>query len=210
MVGIYKITNPKGKVYIGLSKNIEQRWKSYSWKNKSNKQQTKLWFSLKKYGIEKHKFEVLEECSIEELIDKEIYYIEKYNSINEGLNVSRGGYYFHEVNKGKKHSKETIQKMNKWWEENSKPRSQETIQKITQTKKNNPRVTTDEMIQNYRKTAPNKKSISQYDLENTHINDFESINEAARSTNIGKDSISACCRNKQKTAGGFIWKYKEN
>lgn len=65
------------------------------------------------------------------------------------------------------------------------------------------------MTQNYRKNAPNKKSISQYDLENNHIKDFESINEASRNTNIGKDNISACCRKKQKTAGGYIWKYKD-
>ena len=29
MQGIYQITNPKGKTYIGLSKDIKNRWESY-------------------------------------------------------------------------------------------------------------------------------------------------------------------------------------
>jgi len=29
MIGIYKITNPEGKIYIGLSKNIEKRFKNH-------------------------------------------------------------------------------------------------------------------------------------------------------------------------------------
>ena len=136
--GIYKITSPSNKVYIGLSRKIEERWKGYSVKKKTAPQQPKLYYSFKKYGIENHKFEILEECKFEELSEKEIYYIKKYNSIEEGLNVSRGGYYFWEVNIGKKHKKETIEKMKDYWSKNAKPRSKETILKISETKLNNP------------------------------------------------------------------------
>ena len=33
--------------------------------------------------------------------------------------------------------------------------------------------------------------------------------EASRRTNVSQKSICNCCNNKQKTAGGYIWKYKE-
>ena len=49
--------------------------------------------------------------------------------------------------------------------------------------------------------------VSQYDLQLNHIQDWVSISEAQR--HIGGD-IQACCKGKQKTAGGFIWKYKKN
>jgi group I intron endonuclease len=84
--GVYKITSPIGKVYIGSSKDIEKRWRAY--RRFSCKSQTKIYNSLKKYGHEAHAFEILEECSFEELYKKERYYGEKFNSIGEnGLNL---------------------------------------------------------------------------------------------------------------------------
>lgn len=56
MVGIYKITNPKGKVYIGQSWNIQKRWKEYT--GLHVKQQPKILSSLQKYGANQHIFEI--------------------------------------------------------------------------------------------------------------------------------------------------------
>lgn len=89
MIGIYKITNPENKVYIGQSKNIEQRFEFY--KNISCKYQPDLYKSLKKYGWFHHTFEILEKCNIEDLNSKEHHYIKFYNSINEGLNRALPG-----------------------------------------------------------------------------------------------------------------------
>jgi group I intron endonuclease len=208
MIGIYKITSPSKKVYIGQSRNIKKRWNDYSVHKKKQKDQTAIFYSLKKYGKENHVFEVIEECSLEELNEREIYYIEKYDSVNNGLNISRGGYYFWEVNVGKKHKKETIDKMKEYWAKNAKPRSKETIAKISKTKQENPRITTPEMVEKYRKASTSTKSISQFDLEGNHISDFNSINEAARHLNIRNDGVSACLRGKQKTAYGYIWRYQ--
>ena len=85
MIGIYKITNPKGKVYIGQSNNIRQRLNHYFCLNCKN--QTKLYNSLLKYGIDKHKFETVTECLESELNDLERYYQELYNCVGRsGLN----------------------------------------------------------------------------------------------------------------------------
>jgi group I intron endonuclease len=84
IIGIYKITNPKGKLYIGQSINIKRREKEY--KNLFCKQQPKIYNSLKKYGWENHIFEVIEECSIDLLNEKELHYKLIYNSVKEGLN----------------------------------------------------------------------------------------------------------------------------
>jgi group I intron endonuclease len=78
VIGIYKITNPSGRIYIGQSVNINNRISSY--KNLKCKNQTRLYNSLLKYTFEKHKFEVLEECKIELLNERERYYQDFYNS----------------------------------------------------------------------------------------------------------------------------------
>lgn len=85
MIGIYKITSPSKKVYIGQSVNIEKRVKSY--KNINCKEQKKIYNSIKKYGFDKHIFEVVCECEVNELDVLERYYQDLYSvtSIN-GLN----------------------------------------------------------------------------------------------------------------------------
>lgn len=89
MVGIYKITNPKGKIYIGQSVDIERRHKEHKYLN-SHKKQTKLYNSFIKYGIENHNFDVLEECTSEQLNELELYWIYYYNSVINGLNIRIG------------------------------------------------------------------------------------------------------------------------
>lgn len=59
IIGIYKITSPTNKVYIGQSININRRFKEYLNILKS-KGQTKLYHSFNKYKIENHTFEILE------------------------------------------------------------------------------------------------------------------------------------------------------
>lgn len=85
MIGIYKITSPSGKVYIGQSTDIEKRFKYYKYNHFSK--QLRLYNSIQKYGYENHSFDVLCECEEFELNDKERYYQEYYNAIGDnGLN----------------------------------------------------------------------------------------------------------------------------
>lgn len=82
--GIYKITNPEGKIYIGKSVNCHKRF--YDYRNLDCKNQPEIYYSLKKYGWFYHTFEVVEECVSDILITRERYWVNHYNSINEGLN----------------------------------------------------------------------------------------------------------------------------
>lgn len=82
--GIYKITSPSGKIYIGQSINIEQRWKNYSLNSKN---QIKLFNSFKKYSIEGHSFEVIEKCTVDQLNTRERYWQDYYDVLGkDGLN----------------------------------------------------------------------------------------------------------------------------
>ena len=86
MIGIYKITFPTKKVYIGQSINIERRFSTYKRNNPINKQ-PRLYGSFKKYGIENHKFEIVCECEIFELNEKERYYQDLFSAMSaNGLN----------------------------------------------------------------------------------------------------------------------------
>lgn len=196
MIGIYKITNPKGKIYIGQSTNINKRFKQY--KIIDCKNQIKLYNSLSKYNPENHLFEILEECEEELLNEKEIYWGSKFNVLDKnGLNLKLGN------GKGSC-SEQTKNKMRK--AKIGKKDSELTKQTKSQSAKG--RIKSTKWRQNISNSHPTKKPVEQYSLGGAKINEYISINETARQTGIRVGDISACCNGKQKTAFGFIFKFK--
>lgn len=95
--GIYKITSPTGKIYIGQSVYIEKRFSRY--KTLKCKKQHKILASLLKYGADFHTFEIIKICNEEDLNYWECYYIEKYDCFNtpHGLNLESGGKVYRKI-----------------------------------------------------------------------------------------------------------------
>lgn len=118
---IYKITSPSNKIYIGQTIDVKTRKNKY--KSGACKNQVRLYNSIKKYGWENHVFEIIEEVDVMHLSDREIFYIEYYNSFIKGLNCTTGG----EGNSNRIVTKETRTKMSK--SASGRKQSEETIQK---------------------------------------------------------------------------------
>lgn len=100
--GIYLITSPTGDMYVGQSIDIYGRWKDYMCL--SCKEQKKLYNSLKKYGSENHKKEIIHYCERAELNKAEIHFIYFYNTFNtpHGMNLTSGGDSFEMSEESKK------------------------------------------------------------------------------------------------------------
>jgi group I intron endonuclease len=84
MIGIYKITNPIGKIYIGQSIDIKKRFNAY--KKLRCKNQPKIYNSFVKYGVENHIFEILEELDVQSLNKRERFWQKEFDVLNNGLN----------------------------------------------------------------------------------------------------------------------------
>lgn len=65
-----------------------------------------------------------------------------------------------------------------------------------------------EIVRKYINTNKRDFSVIQYDLENKIIKEWSSGREAGKFLGIKSDKIYRCCNGKQKTCGGFIWKFK--
>lgn len=94
-VGIYKITSPSGKVYIGQSWNIEHRWAEYR-SPSYRARQPKLIASFRKYGVQSHDFQIiflLGPHVEQSVLDAcEIFYIEFFRGRGVHLlNIREGG-----------------------------------------------------------------------------------------------------------------------
>lgn len=88
MAAVYKITSPSNRVYVGSTVNVTKRWNAY--KNLNCRKQKMLFNSLKKHGVDKHKFEVITECSESEMFRLETHWGLFYNVLDNksGLNLA--------------------------------------------------------------------------------------------------------------------------
>ena len=90
---IYVIKNIKNnKVYIGQTKvNVKIRWEEHLRHSKYGKYLINR--AMRKHGKENFYIEILEECAITDVDEKEIYYIKTFDSTNPrlGYNISLGG-----------------------------------------------------------------------------------------------------------------------
>ena len=103
---IYKAINKiNGKSYIGQTKHSLNFRRSCGYGN------TYFQRALNQYGIEGFKWSILETCQDKELGKKEIFYIDKYNTFQDGYNCTKGGESPTDYWKGKTFSKEHKQKI---------------------------------------------------------------------------------------------------
>jgi len=107
LAGIYKITSPSGRVYIGQSWNIKQRW--YTYRSYCAKKQPLLQRSLEKHGAHSHEYEVLLRlpaiCDQRTMDAAELFFIAMFCDRGVAMmNLMSGGF-------GGQHSEETKRKI---------------------------------------------------------------------------------------------------
>ena len=94
MLVIYKAEFPNGKVYIGKTKNFEQRKYHHIWNsNRRNNGHIIMYKAILKYGSDNINWSILCEClDNDDMNKKEIEYIKMYNSTSHkfGYNMVCG------------------------------------------------------------------------------------------------------------------------
>lgn len=207
---IYKITNiQNNKIYIGKTTTcIQERFSKHIYE--SNTPNTKgysfiLHKAFRKYGLDNFNIEQVEEVDNKFLNEREVYWINFYNSIiPNGYNMTFGGEGSVKIDYNKVYS---------LWDNGKSVAQIATIlgNSIPQIKTilstyNNFNIE----INNQRTIASTKKAVCQYD-KNTGIliHTFDSIKEAALAVGVDRSCISRCCSGQKKSSRGYIWKFAE-
>lgn len=215
MCGIYLITNlVNGKQYVGQSNDIEYRWEQHKKSSTNKHKRSRLISAFKKYGIDNFKFEILELCSPDELDAKEIQYIAKYDTYNNGYNMTIGG-------DGQSGYGKSVKQYSLTGELIQEFQTIELAHKVTGA----PVSGIVNCCAKRRKQAGNfmwcyaddcidssyssnkTKAVDQYDLDGNFIQTFNSCVEAAKFFGKTKAQISACCRKTCGSCAGFLWRF---
>lgn len=187
MVGIYKITNMRnGKIYIGQSVDINHRKSCHEYDLKHNRH--KNLHLQRAYNLEPDafKFEIICECREEDLDELEIFYIQKYNCLDD-----RCGYNFDKGGKG------------------AGRMSDETKAKLSKAKMGNKAMCgirlSDEWKQHLSEAQPHKRRVEC--VETGVI--YDSFADAARKTGLNRTKIVSCCTGKRNKTGGLHFRYAD-
>ena len=199
MIGIYKITNPKDKIYIGQTIDFERR--IYQYKMLNCKEQPKLYNSLKKYGFENHKIELIYQCDIDSLTFFERYYQEIYKTIEDNnLNC----FLVTTKDKTGKHSDETKTKISNALK--GKKKTAEHISRLPQNQKGKfrPKSSAETRLKMMLNNGKSKK-VYQYSKDGVYLKEHISALQAEIET--GANNISSAALGRLNQSGGYKWSY---
>ena len=184
--GIYMWTSPSGKSYIGQAVDLDKR-KSNFLSFGTRYAGSKINNARRKYNnIQYWTYAILEYCDIDDLDEREEYYISLYNTMRKGYNCESGG------NENKIVSDEVKRKLSKAKKGENNPMYGKHLDDETKDKIR----------------LRHNKAVVQYTKEGEFVAEYESALVAKNITGIDSSNISKCCLGKFKSAGGFKWAYK--
>ena len=199
MIGIYKITNLKGKIYIGQTIDFERR--VYQYKMLNCKEQPKLYNSLKKYGFENHQIELIHQCQDGNLTLLERYYQELYRTIeNDNLNC----FLVTTKDKTGRHTDETKTKISNALK--GKKKTAEHISRLPQNQKGKfrPKSSAETKLKMMLNNGKSRK-VYQYSKDGVYLKEHISALQAEIET--GATNISSAALGRLKQSGGYKWSY---
>lgn len=204
--GIYTITNLITKqVYVGSSQDIKARWIIHKRALVLNKHHSKKLQNVwNKYGEENFAFQVLEVCSINELTEREQYYLDTLNpqynirtiaDSNRGIPKSENHRnLISEAKKGVKRSQESILKQKETMKGYKK--TSEHLEKIRQAN-----------LGKKRKSTRTRKVIVE-NIENQEIQEFDSVKDVAAYFNTTSPFICVKIKEQKLIRSKFTIKHK--
>lgn len=197
---IYKITNQiNGKSYIGkTNKNIEERLKEHKKERKKDRSKNRpLYRAMNKYGVDNFIIEKIEETNNPE--EREIYWINYYNTYHHGYNATKGGdgKPFLDYNRILERIKEF-------------PYASEVAKEFNCCTCSIRRIARDNniVLKNFW-ADKKKKEVIMFSINNEEIKRFYSVSEAANFIKKpeGASHIAAACRGERRSVYGYRWSY---
>ena len=224
-ISIYSITNIKNnKKYIGMSQEVKTRLHKHLWAlRKGTHDNKKLQNAFNKYGEESFKTEILETFETKnrmEGLQKEKFYIDKYDSYKKGYNMSNGfdGSTLYKWTEEQTSKMKNFMKGNSYGKGVKRTEEHKKIISKTHKGKNVSKETREKFIKElnpfYGKhhSEETLKKISDKVIKKRVMcietgNIYGSIVECSKEMKIDRSNISKVCKGKQSNIKGYTFKY---
>jgi group I intron endonuclease len=210
---VYAVTNKETKmVYVGLTtKSLEVRKKDHIKKSKKGKSYA-FQQAIATYGPEAFRWEQVDTAlTIDELAQKEKAYILKYNSQEDGYNLSVGGDVQKSVYQYNISTGVLVNKFSNLTDAGATVNlTKQDLSKVCLSVNK----VSNGFVWSYSSTYPihindnRRKVVQQLTLEGEFLTEYKSVSEASKLTGCNKTSIAKVCRGERQSCGGFSWKFK--
>lgn len=204
---VYKLTNTvTGKFYIGSTYNLKARMKyhRYSYDRNPNKY---LGADIAKYGWDSFTVDVLEECTRENVRERERFYIDSLNAVEVGYNMVKATTYqdlMHDMN------------VKNWRDPEYREKHSKASSEVQKRRLKNPEYLAQKSTQLKRYTDSLKRPVGMYSKSGDLLRTFDGVRVAERwlisagitQSHNASTTISDCCKGgRHKTAYGYVWKF---
>lgn len=231
---VYCHTTPSGRRYVGISCSPEKRWRH----GRGYENNYLFARAIEKYGWDNIRHDILYDGLLlkdAKALEKKLIADWNLTDHRYGMNLSGGGdgiladssrELMSKSRKGNNYCKGRIMSqktrnaiassLKKYYKVHPNPMqgkhlSEEAKQKLRD------RVYSEETRAKMRENCKRRygkdnvvsKPVRQYSLDDILLNEYESGTQASKECGIDLSSIFKCCKGKQKTCGGFKWKYAE-
>jgi len=199
---IYLMTSPSNKQYIGLtSLNIKNRIKQHVYDSENQIGNRPICRTIKKYGIDNIKIEIIDYAnSKEEMVELEIYYIENYNTYNNGLNATLGGDGIFGYKRTGEQKEVASERMKEYFKNiDNREKASKSIKLYF------------ESLESRDINALNQhaKYFNVYKVDGSFVGKYINQTEVAESLGINSQDVSHCLNKRHKTSKGYIFIHED-
>lgn len=212
---IYKITSPSGREYVGKTYDLRKRINMHKSASKKDSKII-LYCSIRKYGWDAHKLEVIEEVADELMDEREMFWIAELKTYCYDypgqMNMTKGGEgqrstWMHDVERRKKASEHFSGDGNGFYGKKHTDECRKELSKLASIRNKKNGVTVPEWGAEKGRNIV-RRPVLCYGIDGVFISEYISLTEAAKTLNVNISSVTDSLRSDTWVSSKYFFRYK--
>lgn len=214
---IYKITNPNGRLYVGKTYNTRKRINAHRCASKKERTGIILLNSIRKYGWENHKFDIIEEIADELMNEREMFWIAELKTYcyeyPGQMNMTKGAEgqrstWMHDIERRKKASKSAKGEGNNFFGKRHTEKNKKLIGELTRARHLERGTRIPEWGAEKGRNVVRRPVVC-YNMDGCFLSEYTSLTDAANKLKIAVESVKDSLKKDTWVRSKYFFRYKE-